>query len=145
MDACASPEAPAPYFHWRGQDVLIRWDDPLLNRASAVVQRLQQSAMTITTEVATLRRVMGGTPSRCSTAQRGPAAKADTGRGPPSRDGPPVIAGCSGLSVVHGRFPLTSASAPAAAEQVWASAVTKLDRSGGADAPGPLSWTYRTT
>ena len=60
MDACASPEAPAPYFRWRGQDVLIRWDDPLLNRASAVVQRLQQSAMTITTEVATLRRVMGG-------------------------------------------------------------------------------------
>ena len=35
----------------------VRYDDPLLNRYSAVVQRLQ-SAMAITSEVATLRLVM---------------------------------------------------------------------------------------
>ena len=42
---------------WRGRDVRIRHDDPRLNRYSAVIQRLQ-SAMTITTEVETLRLVL---------------------------------------------------------------------------------------
>ena len=45
------------YVRWRGKDVRVRHDDPLLGPYSAVIQRLQ-SAMTITTEVATLRLVM---------------------------------------------------------------------------------------
>jgi hypothetical protein len=49
---------PEPLFvRSRGKDVRIRHDDPLLGPYSAVIQRLQ-SAMTITTEVATLRLVM---------------------------------------------------------------------------------------
>jgi hypothetical protein len=45
------------YLRWRGQDVRIRHDDPFLTRYSAVVQRLD-AAMTITSEVASLRLVM---------------------------------------------------------------------------------------
>ena len=49
---------PEPLFlRWRGNDVRVRHDDPLLSRYSAVVQRLD-AAMTITTDVATLRLVM---------------------------------------------------------------------------------------
>ena len=45
------------YLRWRGQDVRIRHDDRRLTRYSPVIATLQ-SAMTITTEVATLRLVM---------------------------------------------------------------------------------------
>jgi hypothetical protein len=49
---------PEPLFlHWRSHNVRIRHDDPLLTRYSAVVQRLD-AAMTITTEVETLRLVI---------------------------------------------------------------------------------------
>jgi hypothetical protein len=41
----------------RGKDARVRHDDPRLSGYSGVVMRLQ-SAMTITTEVATLRLVM---------------------------------------------------------------------------------------
>ena len=42
---------------WHGREVRIRHDDARLNRYSAVVQRLA-AAMTITTEVETLRLVL---------------------------------------------------------------------------------------
>ena len=42
---------------WHSQDVRVRHDDPRLNAYSGVVQRLA-SAMSITTEVATLRHVL---------------------------------------------------------------------------------------
>ena len=45
------------YLRWRGKDVRVRHDDPLLSRYSPVIATLQ-SAMSITTEVATLRLVM---------------------------------------------------------------------------------------
>ena len=49
---------PEPLFlQWRSHPVRIRHDDPLLTRYSAVVQRLD-AAMTITTEVETLRLVI---------------------------------------------------------------------------------------
>jgi hypothetical protein len=49
---------PEPIFvRWQGRQVRVRHDDPRLSRYSDVVTRLQ-SAMTITTEVATLRLVM---------------------------------------------------------------------------------------
>ena len=45
------------YLRWRGKDVRIRHDDPRLTRYSPVIATLQ-SAMAITTEVATSRLVM---------------------------------------------------------------------------------------
>ena len=49
---------PEPLFlRWRSHSVRIRHDDPLLTRYSAVVQRLD-AAMTITTDVETLRLVI---------------------------------------------------------------------------------------
>jgi hypothetical protein len=44
-------------FRWRGQEVRIRHDDPLLTRYSPVIVTLQ-SALMITTGVATPRLVM---------------------------------------------------------------------------------------
>jgi hypothetical protein len=45
------------YLRWRGKDVRIRHDDPRLSRYSPAIATLQ-SAMMITTEVATLQLVM---------------------------------------------------------------------------------------
>jgi hypothetical protein len=54
----ASMSKPEPiYLRWRGRDVHIHHDDLLLTRYSPVIATLQ-SAMTITSEVATLRLVM---------------------------------------------------------------------------------------
>ena len=54
----ASMSKPEPLFlRWRGTDVRIRHDDPRLTPYSPVIATLR-SAMTITTDVATLRLVM---------------------------------------------------------------------------------------
>jgi hypothetical protein len=45
------------YLRWRGRDVRIRHDDPRLGPYSPVIATLR-SAMTITTEVATVRLVI---------------------------------------------------------------------------------------
>jgi hypothetical protein len=50
-------EARALYLRRRGEEVRVRHHHPLLSRYSAVVRRVR-SAMTITTEVATLRLVL---------------------------------------------------------------------------------------